>query len=59
VFAVRCLIAYVLNVLTDNDISNIWRQNLAGGAPKQITNFESGQIFDFDSSRDGKQRTLP
>ena len=42
-------------VVTRNGVSNIWRQNLAGGTPKQITNFESGQIFDFDWSRDGKQ----
>jgi eukaryotic-like serine/threonine-protein kinase len=45
-------------VLTHNGVSNIWRQNLAGGAPKQITNFESGQIFDFDWSREGKQLAL-
>jgi serine/threonine protein kinase len=42
-------------VLTRNGVSNIWQQNLAGGAPKQITNFESGQIYDFDWSRDGRQ----
>jgi len=45
-------------VLTHNGVSNIWRQKLAGGAPKQITNFESGQIFDFDWSRDGRQLAL-
>ena len=45
-------------VLTHNGVSNIWRQNLDGGAPKQITNFESGEIFDFDWSRDGKQLAL-
>jgi eukaryotic-like serine/threonine-protein kinase len=45
-------------VLTHNGVSNIWRQNLVGGAPKQITNFESGQIFDFDWSREGKQLAL-
>ena len=45
-------------VLTRNGVSNIWRQNLAGGAPKQITNFESGQTFDFDWSRDGRQLAL-
>jgi serine/threonine protein kinase/Tol biopolymer transport system component len=45
-------------VLTRNGVSNIWRQNLAGGRPKQITNFESGQIFDFDWSREGKQLAL-
>jgi Tol biopolymer transport system component/DNA-binding winged helix-turn-helix (wHTH) protein len=45
-------------VLTRNGVSNIWRQKLSGGPPKQITNFESGQIFDFEWSRDGKQLAL-
>jgi serine/threonine protein kinase/Tol biopolymer transport system component len=45
-------------VLTRNGVSNIWRQNLAGGAPKQITTFDSEQIFDFDWSRDGRQLAL-
>ena len=45
-------------VLTRNGASNIWQQNLGGGTPKQITNFESGQIFDFDWSRDGKELAL-
>ena len=45
-------------VLTHNGVSNIWRQNLVGGAPKKITNFDSGQIFDFDWSRDGRQLAL-
>jgi Tol biopolymer transport system component len=44
--------------LTRNGVSNIWQQNLAGGAPRQITNFESGQIFDFEWSRDGRQLAL-
>ena len=42
-------------VLTRNGVSNIWRQKLSGGPPKRITNFESGQVFDFDWSRDGRQ----
>ena len=45
-------------VLTRNGVSNIWQHNLAGGAPKQITNFESGQIFEFGWSRDGRQLAL-
>jgi eukaryotic-like serine/threonine-protein kinase len=45
-------------VLTRNGVSNIWQQKLTGGPPKQITNFESGQIFDFDWSRDGKLLAL-
>lgn len=44
--------------LTKNGVSNIWRQKLKGGPPKQITNFESGLIFDFDWSRDGRQLAL-
>jgi Tol biopolymer transport system component len=44
--------------LTRNGVSNIWQQKLTGGAPKQITNFESGLIFDFDWSHDGKQLAL-
>jgi Tol biopolymer transport system component len=45
-------------VLTRNGVSNIWQQNLAGGAPRQITNFESGLIFDYEWSRDGRQLAL-
>jgi Tol biopolymer transport system component/DNA-binding winged helix-turn-helix (wHTH) protein len=44
--------------LTSNGVSNIWRQKLGGGPPKQITNFESGLIFDFDWSHDGRQLAL-
>ncbi len=32
--------------------SNIWLQPLAGGEPKQLTNFTSDLIFSFDWSRD-------
>jgi Tol biopolymer transport system component len=45
-------------VLTRKGVSDVWEQNLAGGTPKQITKFESGQIFDFEWSRDGKQLAL-
>jgi Tol biopolymer transport system component len=45
-------------VLTRHGVSNIWRQKLSGGLPKQITNFDSGEIFDFDWSRDGRQLAL-
>jgi Tol biopolymer transport system component len=44
--------------LTRGGVSNIWRQPLAGGPPKQITNFKSEQIFSFSWSRDGKQLAL-
>jgi Tol biopolymer transport system component len=45
-------------ILTRGGASNIWRQALAGGPPKQITNFQSDLIFDFAWSRDGKQLAL-
>jgi eukaryotic-like serine/threonine-protein kinase len=45
-------------LLTKGDVTNIWEQPLAGGSPKQITNFTSGRIFDFNWSQDGKQLLL-
>jgi Tol biopolymer transport system component len=32
---------------TRNGVSNIWRQSLDGGSPQQVTNFNSGLIFNF------------
>ena len=40
---------------TRDGVTNIWSQPIDGGAPKQITDFKSDQIFRFDRSRDGKQ----
>ncbi|HEU0174855.1 MAG TPA: protein kinase [Blastocatellia bacterium] len=42
-------------VATRNGVSNLWRQPLDGGAPKQMTSFTSDQIFWFDWSKDGKK----
>lgn len=42
-------------VVTEAGVSNIWKQSLAGGEPKQITNFEADKIFYFDLSRDGQE----
>ena len=42
-------------VATRNGISNVWDHPLAGGAPHQVTDFTSDQIFWFDWSKDGKQ----
>jgi Tol biopolymer transport system component len=44
--------------LTRAGATNIWRQALAGGPPKQLTNFKSDLIFFFDWSRDGTQLAL-
>jgi len=37
-----------------NGVSNIWKQPVAGGAPEQVTRWESDVIFRFDWSRDGR-----
>jgi Tol biopolymer transport system component len=39
-------------VMTQNEAANIWEQPLAGGKPKQLTRFTTGQIFDFNWSLD-------
>ena len=39
-------------LLTHNGTTNIWEQPLAGGPPRQLTTFTSGQIFDFNWSPD-------
>lgn len=45
-------------LLTEGDVTNIWEQPLGEGSPKQITNFTSSRILDFNWSRDGKQLLL-
>jgi Tol biopolymer transport system component len=45
-------------LLTRRGATNVWEQPLGGGAPRQVTNFTSGQIFDYAWSRDGKQLLL-
>jgi eukaryotic-like serine/threonine-protein kinase len=42
-------------VITAGGVSNIWSQALAGGAPKQLTDFKTDQIFWFNWSGDGKR----
>ena len=45
-------------VLTRDGVSNIWEHGFTDSAPKQVTNFKSDMIFDFDWSRDGKRLAL-
>jgi eukaryotic-like serine/threonine-protein kinase len=45
-------------LLTRNGATNVWEQALSGAAPRLITNFTSGQIFDFAWTRDGKELLL-
>jgi Tol biopolymer transport system component len=42
-------------VLTRNGASNIWEQPLDKEKPRQLTTFQSGRIFDFHWSLDGKR----
>jgi Tol biopolymer transport system component len=37
-----------------NGVNNIWLQKIDGGTPRQITNFDHGDIYAFDWSPDGK-----
>ena len=39
-------------LVTKKGVTNVWEQPLTGGAPKQVTNFDSGLIFDFSWSPD-------
>lgn len=44
-------IAYVK---VGGNVSNIWVQPIAGGPPRQLTNFDSELIYNFAFSRDGR-----
>ena len=37
-----------------NGVDNIWLQPVEGGPPQPVTHFDSGKIFYFDWSRDGR-----
>ncbi|HVE70187.1 MAG TPA: protein kinase [Thermoanaerobaculia bacterium] len=39
-------------------VANLWLQNIEGGEPRQVTSFESGDIYAFDVARDGKRVAL-
>ena len=45
----------VLYTVNANNVSNIWRQSIDGGPPKQITDFKEMLMTGFAWSRDGKQ----
>jgi Tol biopolymer transport system component len=42
----------------DHGVANIWLQPLDGGAPRQLTHFDRGEIYAFEQSRDGKSIAL-
>jgi Tol biopolymer transport system component len=37
-----------------NGVSNVWQQPVAGGPATAVTHFESGKIFQFKWSREGR-----
>ena len=39
-------------------VANVWLQDAGGGEPRQVTFFESGEIFSFAWSRDGRKLVL-
>ena len=43
---------------TRKGVSNVWKLPLDGGKPAQLTNFDSGQIFNLALSHDGRQLAL-
>jgi DNA-binding winged helix-turn-helix (wHTH) protein/Tol biopolymer transport system component len=45
-------------IVTQDGVSNIWEQPLAGGNPKQLTQFTSGKIFGFEWSSDRRMLLL-
>jgi Tol biopolymer transport system component/DNA-binding winged helix-turn-helix (wHTH) protein len=45
----------VLHVRVPVGVANIWSQPIAGGRPKQLTDFRAEEISSFDWSRDGKR----
>lgn len=48
----------VLYVDNRGGIANIWSQPIEGGPARQVTFFNSDQIFDFDLGSDGKTMVL-
>jgi Tol biopolymer transport system component len=49
------IVAYILD---KDGVTNLWEQPIAGGPPRQVTQFTSGQIFHFAYSADGTRLFL-
>jgi hypothetical protein len=48
----------VIYPIRDGQTDNLWLQHLDGSSGKQLTNFKSEYISDFDYSYDGKQLAI-
>jgi eukaryotic-like serine/threonine-protein kinase len=48
----------LLYTKNEGGADNIWSQPIAGGTPKQITHFNTEQIWGFNLSRDGKRLVM-
>jgi eukaryotic-like serine/threonine-protein kinase len=48
----------LLYTKNEGTVSNLWRQPIAEGTPKQITHFNSEWIYAFDLSPDGKRLVM-
>ncbi|HEU4872725.1 MAG TPA: protein kinase, partial [Pyrinomonadaceae bacterium] len=48
----------LIYVSTVQGVSNVWRQALNGGDPKQLTDFKENKIFFFDWSRSNQKLVL-
>ena len=46
-------------IVVSQNVSNVWSQPLAGGPPRQVTDFKDMLITGFAWSRDGKQLACP
>ena len=45
-------------VVTEQGVSNVWRQATSGGDPKPLTDFKENQIFFFDWSNTERKLVL-
>src|ERR1700749_1476312 len=48
----------VLYLKSQDGVSNLWTQAIAGGPPRQLSHFRGGVIHGFDLSRDGRQLAI-
>jgi uncharacterized protein with WD repeat len=42
-------------LVSRENTSNVWVQALSGSAPRQLTNFRKGYVYEYAFSRDGKK----